>query len=311
LTRWEDEVLISQLNELGGYQWEAIAAHLPGRTDHAVRNRYHKLRRAKRRQEGEEPPITSGYKCGKCGQNKKGHICSVASDDEDGDVRSGDAPSYCLALPNVPPRSTAPASVKRASKSPQKKGLQRGSASVPPMSLAAADELSTRLEVACKDDDSMISNQHEYASEHQHTASSEQEYDSAHKKGTVIKMENGIGGCLTGQDVSELLEEFDLSLDNLEDLMGTLDSDTEEGRVPDVRASRKMPSFTRTWSQAAPPKLDSADFWGAIDSEVDGPQVPVVPVPPPLKRDLSSRLKSFNHENWRAREIDNLIDTYY
>merc|ERR1712005_88472 len=62
-TRWEDEILISQLNELGGYQWEAIAAHLPGRTDHAVRNRYHKLRRAKRRQEGDEPPITSGYKC--------------------------------------------------------------------------------------------------------------------------------------------------------------------------------------------------------------------------------------------------------
>lgn len=250
-TRWEDEILIGQLNELGGYQWEAIAAHLPGRTDHAVRNRYHKLRRAKRRQEGEEPPITSGYKCGKCGQNKKGHICSVASDDETGEV-----PSYCLALPNVTARSNMPA--KRTSRSPLKKELKQ--------------EDATLCAVPLVDDESMISGGD--ISEHRQTYTSD-EYDSVQvtaakpSRGESILVDKN--GSLTGLEVAKLLDEFDVSLESLEDLIGSLDSDHE------------------------------AD------------EMPVVPVPPPLKRDMSSAgvLKSFNNGTWRAREIDNLIDTYY
>jgi hypothetical protein len=106
-TRTEDQV-ISEAVKRFGCKWGVLSALLPGRTDNAVRNRWHRLERARkwreevasRRQGGslsaldaEElapPPPPSlalsagprtsgsgGYKCGRCGQPKRGHLCTV------------------------------------------------------------------------------------------------------------------------------------------------------------------------------------------------------------------------------------------
>ena len=41
-TRAEDAIIVSSVAELG-HKWYQIAARLPGRTDHAIRNRYARL----------------------------------------------------------------------------------------------------------------------------------------------------------------------------------------------------------------------------------------------------------------------------
>ena len=41
-TRAEDAVIVNSVQELG-HKWFQIAQRLPGRTDHAIRNRYHRL----------------------------------------------------------------------------------------------------------------------------------------------------------------------------------------------------------------------------------------------------------------------------
>ena len=41
-TRVEDDIILSSVNEFGP-KWVEIAARLPGRTEHAARNRYHRL----------------------------------------------------------------------------------------------------------------------------------------------------------------------------------------------------------------------------------------------------------------------------
>jgi hypothetical protein len=41
-TRAEDAIIVNSVQELG-HKWFQIAQRLPGRTDHAIRNRYHRL----------------------------------------------------------------------------------------------------------------------------------------------------------------------------------------------------------------------------------------------------------------------------
>lgn len=73
----EDDVICSGVQELG-YKWSHIAERLDGRTDNAVRNRWHRLEAARKWREemaGKSDTELSGYKCGRCGQLKRGHAC--------------------------------------------------------------------------------------------------------------------------------------------------------------------------------------------------------------------------------------------
>jgi len=63
-----------------GFRWRVIAGMLPGRSDDAVRNRWNRLQEAMRdgtpiRVVGGERP-KAGYKCSKCGQPKRNHVCT-------------------------------------------------------------------------------------------------------------------------------------------------------------------------------------------------------------------------------------------
>jgi len=71
----EEDLLILQLVEQHGKKWSKIAAHLPGRTDNGVRNRWNRMERAQvlRQRRGPE----AGYRCRRCGQPKRGHICAA------------------------------------------------------------------------------------------------------------------------------------------------------------------------------------------------------------------------------------------
>jgi len=108
-TRTEDQV-ISEAVKRFGCKWGVLSALLPGRTDNAVRNRWHRLERARRWREevasraraaGMQDPTTvkapppgllpassrtgvgSGYKCGRCGQLKRGHLCTVTLESDE------------------------------------------------------------------------------------------------------------------------------------------------------------------------------------------------------------------------------------
>lgn len=71
----EEDLLIMQLVEQHGKRWSKIAARLPGRTDNGVRNRWNRMERAQvlRQARGTE----AGYRCRRCGQPKRGHICAA------------------------------------------------------------------------------------------------------------------------------------------------------------------------------------------------------------------------------------------
>jgi len=71
----EEDLLILQLVEKHGKRWSKIALHLPGRTDNGVRNRWNRMERAQvlRQRRGPE----AGYRCRRCGQPKRGHICAA------------------------------------------------------------------------------------------------------------------------------------------------------------------------------------------------------------------------------------------
>ena len=73
----EEDLLILHLVAQMGKKWSQIANNLPGRTDNGVRNRWNRLEKAQmiRKQHGTE----HGYRCRRCGQPKRGHICPAIS----------------------------------------------------------------------------------------------------------------------------------------------------------------------------------------------------------------------------------------
>jgi len=77
---WEDQMILESVQDMG-QRWRHIAAMLPGRSDDAVRNRWNRLQEALK--EGTFPPSDeltekpkAGYKCSKCGQPKRNHVCA-------------------------------------------------------------------------------------------------------------------------------------------------------------------------------------------------------------------------------------------
>lgn len=65
----EEDKLIMNMVAQHGRRWSLIATYLPWRTDNGVRNRWDRLERAdKMRSE-------HGYRCRRCGQLKRGHVC--------------------------------------------------------------------------------------------------------------------------------------------------------------------------------------------------------------------------------------------
>ena len=75
----EDQMILDSVASMG-FRWRIIASQLPGRSDDAVRNRWNRLQEAMRdgnpaRLLGADRP-KAGYKCSKCGQLKRNHVCT-------------------------------------------------------------------------------------------------------------------------------------------------------------------------------------------------------------------------------------------
>ena len=60
-SKFEDATIVHSVAELG-HKWYLIAQRLPGRTDHAIRNRYHRLQAMSEDQQGliAESPVCRG-----------------------------------------------------------------------------------------------------------------------------------------------------------------------------------------------------------------------------------------------------------
>jgi hypothetical protein len=72
----EDSTILQGVSDYG-CKWSLIAQQLPGRSENAVRNRWHRLENAEqtRRKAIEAGLPVEGYRCRKCGHFKKGHMC--------------------------------------------------------------------------------------------------------------------------------------------------------------------------------------------------------------------------------------------
>jgi len=77
----EEDLLILQLVEQHGKKWSKIASNLPGRTDNGVRNRWNRMERAQVLRKSRAPG--AGYRCRRCGEPKRGHICAARTIGED------------------------------------------------------------------------------------------------------------------------------------------------------------------------------------------------------------------------------------
>jgi len=74
----EDQLIMDSVQSMG-FRWRVIAGMLPGRSDDAVRTRWTRLQEAIR--DGSSRLATqdrpkAGYKCSKCGQPKRNHVCT-------------------------------------------------------------------------------------------------------------------------------------------------------------------------------------------------------------------------------------------
>jgi len=76
----EEDLKFLKLVEKHGKRWSKIAMQLPGRTDNGVRNRWNRMEKAQaqRMQNG----VDNGYRCRRCGQPKRGHICAALTQGE-------------------------------------------------------------------------------------------------------------------------------------------------------------------------------------------------------------------------------------
>ena len=72
----DEDQLILEMVAVFGRRWQAIASHLPRRTDNAVRNRFERLVAGARHAVGAADPVRR-YLCTKCGRWKRGHVCTA------------------------------------------------------------------------------------------------------------------------------------------------------------------------------------------------------------------------------------------
>jgi len=78
----EDEIIITLLNELGP-KWSRIVQQLPGRSVSSVRNRWQRIEKGRKlREAGQE----SKNRCQRCGQPKRGHVCTAKLKNRGGGV---------------------------------------------------------------------------------------------------------------------------------------------------------------------------------------------------------------------------------
>jgi len=77
----EDHLIATSVEEIG-CRWRTIAARMPGRTDDAVRNRWNRLQEMLHNRVAHTMGNDDGrrvYKCSKCGQQKRDHVCPYAT----------------------------------------------------------------------------------------------------------------------------------------------------------------------------------------------------------------------------------------
>lgn len=84
----EDRIITASVKAIG-FRWRTIAGYLPGRSDDAVRNRWNRLQEAFREESNQTTSVEmdrfvkAGYKCSKCGQPKRNHLCTYQPGSKD------------------------------------------------------------------------------------------------------------------------------------------------------------------------------------------------------------------------------------